>query len=92
MIISWILSYLLLSGLTLVLWEIYHRVVSNNFAKAHFISPGKYLDFQLKYIDALPDAKWYVICIRVLFIPIWFPLRTVKIIKDMEKAYLDSIK
>ena len=92
MVISLVVSYLLMIVLMFVGGVIYYGVVTYKFAKSHAINVGEYLDLNRKYLDSRPYVKWYVSVVRVLLTPVWFPPRMIKLVKDMETAYLDSNK
>lgn len=90
MVISLVVSYLLMIVWTFVGGVIYYGVATYKFSKSHAINVGEYLDLNRKYLDSLPDVKWYVAVVRVLLAPVWCPPLAIKLVKDMEKAYLDS--
>lgn len=92
MVISLAVSYLLMVVLTFVGGVTYCGIATYKFAKAQAINVGEYIDTQLEYIKAQPNAKWYVIVVRVLLIPVLFLPRITKLVKDMETVYLDSNK
>lgn len=92
MVISLVVSYLLMIVLAFIGGVIYLSVATYKFAKAQNIYVWEYIDHINNYVDTQPFVKWYVSVVRVLLTPVWFPLRMVKLVREMEKAYLDSHK
>ena len=92
MAISFVVSYLLLIVGTVIGGIIYIGVATCKFTKLHNINVDEYIDNNLKYLYAIPNVKWYVVVVRVLLTPVWYPPNVIRIVKDLENAYLDSIK
>ena len=92
MVISLVVSYLLMIVGTVIGGIIYTVVAVYKFTKLRNINVDEYIDNCLKYLDTCSNVKWYVTVVRVLLAPVWFLPGVIRKVKDMENAYLDSIK
>lgn len=92
MVISLVFSYLLLIFLEFIGGSIYIVVAIYKFTELRNINVDEYIDNSLKYLDTCSNVKWYVTVVRVLLAPVWFLPGVIRKVKDMENAYLDSIK
>lgn len=87
-----ILFWYVLVDIMVLLWGIvYFTVRSYKFCKHHNCT-NDYLEFIKNYQDSRPDVAWYIVILRVIVTPVWFPRKLMLELDIHEKAYLEQQK
>lgn len=73
-------------------WAVgYISVRAYRFAMKYSVTMDAYLDGMGAYLDTCPDAPVYLIAIRIIILPIWYPMNLAKCLNDCEEFILRRV-